>query len=254
MEDWIMAITEKTVLFKGSSETENIKILQKNLKDKGFYKYNIDGKFEIETDKSVKAFQKAQGLVVDGRAGPITNKKLGILKIASSSTASVTQKVLNLSYVEQPDMVTCGCVTGNQLLKNLGIDVTVERLRTLMKTKPMSATSPGTTPENFQLGIIAAAKEKGKNIKFIATNLENLKQIKTYIDKGLAMGLHGGTIPCMDYKKYYGHYITIIGYDTAKNKVCILDSSRGQKWVNYNCLKQFQERREAVDALKIIYL
>jgi len=243
----VMAITEKTVLFKGSKETENIKILQKALKDEGFYKYNIDGKFETETDKSVRAFQKKNGLLVDGRAGPITNKKLGILK-----TTAVSQKVLNLSYVEQPDLVTCGCVTGNRLLKNLGIDVSVERLRTLMKTKPMTASSPGSTPENFQSGIIAAAKEKGKNIKFTAINLESLKQIKEYIDRGLAMGLHGGTIPCMDYKKYYGHYITIIGYDTAKNMVCILDSSRGKKWVSYACLKQFQERRGAVNALKII--
>lgn len=249
-----MAITEKTVLFKGSKETENIKILQKALKERGLYKYNLDGKFETETDKSVRAFQKAQGLLVDGRTGPITNRKLGILKITSSSTAPVTQKVLNLTYVEQPDLVTCGCVTGNRLLKNLGIDVTVERLRTLMKTKPMSATSPGTTPENFQLGIIAAAKEKGKNIKFTAINLENLKQIKEYIYKGLALGLHGGTIPCMDYIKYYGHYITIIGYDMIKNLVCILDSSRGKKWVSYTCLKQFQERRGAVNALKIISL
>lgn len=249
-----MAITEKTVLFKGSKETENIKILQKALEDEGFYKYNIDGKFETETDKSVRAFQKAKGLVVDGRAGPITNKKLGILKTTNSSTASVTQKVLNLSYVEQPDMVTCGCVTGNRLLKNLGIDVSVERLRTLMKTKPMSSSSPGTTPENFQSGIIAAAKEKGKNIKFSAINLESLKQIKEYIDRGLAMGLHGGTIPCMDYQKYYGHYIIIIGYDTAKNMVCILDSSRCKKWVSYDCLKQFQKRRGSSNALKIISL
>jgi len=242
-----MPITEKTVLFKGSKEKENIIILQNALKAQGYYKYKIDGDFANETDKSVRAFQKKNGLVVDGRAGPITNRKLGILK-----TTAVTQKVLNLSYVEQPDMVTCGCVTGNRLLKNLGIDVSVERLRTLMKTKPLSASSPGTTPENFQLGIITAAKEKGKNIKFTATNLESLKQIKTYIDKGLALGLHGGTIPCMDYQKYYGHYITIIGYDTTKNNVCILDSSRGKKWVSYTCLKQFQERRGAVNALKII--
>jgi len=249
-----MAITEKTVLFKGSKEKENIIILQDALKAQGYYKYKVDGDFWDETDKSVRAFQKKNGLVIDGRAGPVTNKKLGILKITSSSTASVTQKVLNLSYVEQPDLVTCGCVTGNRLLKNLGIDVTVERLRSLMKTKTMSATSPGTTPENFQAGLIAAAKEKGKNIKFIAVNLESLKQIKEYIDKGLALGLHGGTILCMDYKNYYGHYITIIGYDTIKNMICILDSSRGKKWVSYTCIKQFQERRGAINALKIISL
>jgi hypothetical protein len=36
--------------------------------------------------------------------------------------------------------------------------------------------------------------------------------------------------------------------------VCILDSSRGKKWIGYACLKQFQERRGAANALKIIYI
>lgn len=236
-------------LKKGSSG-DKVKSAQTKLKSLGFYKAAIDGRYGDLTTAAVINYQKSKKLTVDGCIGDQTWNSL--FPKNSSATTAVTQKVLNLGYIEQPDMVTCGCVTGNRLLANRGINVSIERLRTLMKTKPMSASSPGTTPENFQSGIIAAAKEKGKNIKFNAINLESLKQIKTYIDKGLALGLHGGTIPCMDYKKYYGHYITIIGYDMAKNMVCILDSSRGKKWISYTCIKQFQERRGVIDALKII--
>ena len=236
---------------KKGSTGDKVKATQTKLKGLGFYKGVIDGKYGDLTTAAVINYQKSKQLTVDGCIGDQTWNSL-FPKSTSSASAAADQKVLNIGYLGQPDMVTCGCVTANRLLKNLGIDVSVERLRILMKTKPMSASSPGSTPENFKSGIIAAAKEKGKNINFLAVNLENLKQIKTYIDKGIAMGLHGGTIACMDYKNYYGHYITIIGYDMGKNMVCILDSSRGKKWVSYTCLKQFQERRGAVNALKII--
>ncbi|MDP1553711.1 MAG: peptidoglycan-binding protein [Methanobacteriaceae archaeon] len=241
---------------RNGSKGVMVKAVQVKLNSLGYYKGKIDSSSGPVTVQAIKNYQKNKRLVVDGCVGPITWKSLFGVDYPNTvkKTATGTTKVLNLAYIEQPDIVTCGCVTGNRLLKNLGVDVSVERLRTLMKTKPYSASSPGTTPDNFKNGIIAAAKEKGKIVKFTAVNLESIKQIKNYIDKGLALGLHGGTIPCMDYKNYYGHYITIIGYDTSKNMVCILDSSRGKKWVSYTCLKQFQQRRGAVNALKIISL
>lgn len=161
---------------------------------------------------------------------------------------NLDKKVISLNWVKQPDIVTCGPTTINRLLKNIGVPSTIARLRVLMKTQPASASSPGTSPENLKNGTLLFCKENKKTVKYSEVPLNDLKQIKTYIDKGLALGLHGGTIPCMDYKNYYGHYITIIGYDMSKNMVCILDSSRGKKWVSYTCLKQFQERRGAVNA------
>ena len=52
--------------------------LQQVLKNKGFYKGDIDGKFSEELSKAVKAFQAKQGLTVDGVAGPRTMDQLGL--------------------------------------------------------------------------------------------------------------------------------------------------------------------------------
>jgi|GEM_PF-5451201 len=57
-----------------------VKEVQKQLISKGFSlpRYGSDGVFGEETDKAVKAFQKQQGILVDGIVGPVTLQKLGI--------------------------------------------------------------------------------------------------------------------------------------------------------------------------------
>ena len=54
--------------------------VQKQLISKGFSLpgYGSDGVFGVETEKAVKAFQKQQGILVDGIVGPITFQKLGL--------------------------------------------------------------------------------------------------------------------------------------------------------------------------------
>ena len=51
---------------------DDVKELQKALKAKGFSPGTLDGIFGPVTDKAVRAFQAAAGLVVDGKAGPKT--------------------------------------------------------------------------------------------------------------------------------------------------------------------------------------
>ncbi len=46
--------------------------VQAALKRAGFYKKGISGKFDTETRKAIKRFQKAKGLTVDGVAGKKT--------------------------------------------------------------------------------------------------------------------------------------------------------------------------------------
>ncbi|SHN36089.1 peptidoglycan-binding protein [Gracilibacillus kekensis] len=55
-----------------------VRKLQTQLIKMGFRleRYGVDGNFGQETDKAVKAFQKSQGIKVDGIVGPVTNARL----------------------------------------------------------------------------------------------------------------------------------------------------------------------------------
>jgi hypothetical protein len=159
--------------------------------------------------------------------------------------------VLGINWVRQPDIYTCGPVTINRLLKAIGIPSTIARLRILMKTST-NKSNPGTTPQNLRLGAVSFANKNGKTIHYRELPILSLSQIKKYIDKGIPIGAHGKTIKCMDYNGQYGHYITITGYDMINKKVYILDSSRGAKWIPYNCLVGFIRNRGATNPMKII--
>ncbi len=50
--------------------------VQEALKKAGYYEGEIDGKFGAQTKAAVKKFQEAEGLKVDGIAGPATKEKL----------------------------------------------------------------------------------------------------------------------------------------------------------------------------------
>ncbi len=74
---------ENTGLFAGNyaklvfgKSGDRVRTLQKALQDLGFEISKVDGIFGTSTFKAVKAFQQAVGLTVDGKAGPLTLKKL----------------------------------------------------------------------------------------------------------------------------------------------------------------------------------
>ena len=61
---------------KYGSRGDRVKILQKALNDLGFAAGSADGKFGTGTQRAVVAFQQANGLEADGKAGSRTLKKL----------------------------------------------------------------------------------------------------------------------------------------------------------------------------------
>lgn len=63
-----------------------VRSLQKNLKQLGYYNGSVDGDYGVGTESAVKAFQKANGLTADGKAGSNT-----ISKISSGSAVSAKQ-------------------------------------------------------------------------------------------------------------------------------------------------------------------
>ena len=91
-----------TVLKEGMEGTA-VKKLQQALKNRGYYSGSIDGKYGSGTVAAVTAFQKANGLTADGKAGPATQNALynttstgtyNTLRNGDSSTA-----VKNMQYV-----------------------------------------------------------------------------------------------------------------------------------------------------------
>jgi len=67
--------TEDGTLKKGSQGAA-VKLLQKRLKELGYYKSYVDGDYGNETVTAVKNFQRKNGLTVDGVAGSQTLNKL----------------------------------------------------------------------------------------------------------------------------------------------------------------------------------
>ena len=72
-----------------------VRTVQRKLKELGYYNGSIDGDFGSETEKAVKAFQKANGLTADGKVGELTLKKLNDknAKTAKQANATATPKV-----------------------------------------------------------------------------------------------------------------------------------------------------------------
>ncbi len=77
---------------KLGSQGQEVRNVQRKLKDLGFYKGNVDGDFGEATEKAVKAFQKQYGLTVDGKVGSATMAKLASAKATAKPSATATHK------------------------------------------------------------------------------------------------------------------------------------------------------------------
>ena len=73
--------------FTGSDE---VRALQKRLKELGYYTGSVDGDFGAGTEAAVRAFQKANGLTADGKAGKQTIAKLNSSSAISKKEADAT--------------------------------------------------------------------------------------------------------------------------------------------------------------------
>ena len=73
--------------FKGSDE---VRALQKRLKELGYYNGSVDGDFGEKTEKAVKEFQSANGLKADGKVGEKTKAILYSKKAKSYKEAHAT--------------------------------------------------------------------------------------------------------------------------------------------------------------------
>ncbi len=80
------------VTLKEGSEGAAVRVLQSKLKSYGFLTGSVDGSFGSATLEAVKAFQRANGLTADGKAGATTLEKLFAGSVTTSSNTKVTVK------------------------------------------------------------------------------------------------------------------------------------------------------------------
>ena len=69
-------VTRPTRLLYSGCTGDDVKSVQQRLKDLGYLTDKVDGKYGAATTAAVVAFQSAQGLRVDGKAGPATQRAL----------------------------------------------------------------------------------------------------------------------------------------------------------------------------------
>lgn len=81
------APAQQTLSRLGSSG-EEVRQIQKKLKDLGYYTGAVDGIYGGKTQAAVKAFQKNCGITADGIAGPTTLLYLGLGSSASTGVSS----------------------------------------------------------------------------------------------------------------------------------------------------------------------
>ena len=90
------------VTLENGTESEQVRTLQKRLKDLGYYNGNVDGRYGEGTQAAVMAFQLRNNLTVDGKAGPATQRVLygsrSNITYASMYEGEEGKSVKNLQY------------------------------------------------------------------------------------------------------------------------------------------------------------
>lgn len=76
------------LVLKQGSRGEQVKTMQRKLKNWGYYKGSVDGIFGAKTKEAVKYFQRRNGLTVDGIVGNKTLKALGMSTSGSNNSSS----------------------------------------------------------------------------------------------------------------------------------------------------------------------
>ena len=79
---------EVEALSKYGSRGDEVRQIQEKLKRWGYYSGNVDGIYGSQTLEAVKAFQRKNGLTVDGIAGTKTLAAMGITSSSNSSSSS----------------------------------------------------------------------------------------------------------------------------------------------------------------------
>jgi N-acetylmuramoyl-L-alanine amidase len=87
--EYITPNTVEAATYTWGSEGSVVRQIQTKLKQWGYYKGTVDGKYGYQTWLAVRSFQQKHGIKVDGIAGPATLSKIGINASGNTATRSV---------------------------------------------------------------------------------------------------------------------------------------------------------------------
>jgi predicted double-glycine peptidase len=201
---------------------ENVKALQVWLRDHGFYKGKVDGKFGPITTTAVKAFQTAAGTSADGWVGDKTRAKMASW---GTQASGVYVESSWLDY-DQTTNYTCGPASTYMALSTLGVPNLKEmELAVDMGTIPGS----GTDHKGLMNGAIKFAKKQGVAIEAWEQNFgaDWNAAGRLIADPNIAVVWHGNT---QGWRRYYqgnyGHYVFVVKIDTNKKEVWVADPAR----------------------------
>ena len=182
-----VAPPEKIILLKSGSTGEEVSILQARLKELGYLDGEIDGIYGAATKEAVKAFQKRNGLSVDGAAGQQTQGRLYTDKAKPAPTPPEPTDVLAgewpmLTNLEHPvgedflpaDLVYLKDVCDPDLVKikydsTRGVRTAVDALITLLE----AAREDGITKWQVSAGYRSYAEQESLLNSRINTYLKN---------------------------------------------------------------------------------
>lgn len=106
---------------KNGSQGTEVRVLQRRLRELGYYSGSVDGDFGSSTEAAVRAFQKANGLKVDGKAGAET---MAVMNSASAINA------VQANATKAPQ----GTITVDEALKNGSSGDRVREVQRRLKT------------------------------------------------------------------------------------------------------------------------
>jgi peptidoglycan hydrolase-like protein with peptidoglycan-binding domain len=95
------SVTETTQTLRPGDTGRQVEVLQKTLKQLGYYSDVIDGLYGNSTNLAVSKFQKAKGLIVDGVFGTTTKEKLEAVTKETPPLSSASSQILNNSVNSQ---------------------------------------------------------------------------------------------------------------------------------------------------------
>lgn len=237
----------KTNLKRGSSGGD-VKTLQTLLTEKKYYTGKIDGDYGVYTENAVKAYQRANNLVVDGVFGPITCQKINKANTTPSPTptpSSNTSKVYtiftNTKLCERqvPDcagQITpyhCACHAIKQSLRRFGItkysEATIGNYA--------GTTTAGTSHQGIETAIAKIAKLDGIKLKVEWKNFSDLgstskERWRKYGD--LMTDDDKAVFHHELYKDYIGHY-SLLKQVNVNSMILLVQNSLGSRYGSGYC-------------------